>query len=271
MSSTPQSRFRFAITASLGAQHAEARARPFVAYLTQALGAPVELQVFAEYEELGRALLDGKVEAAWAPPFVCARVEALGLRVLLRGVRRGTHTFRGALVTRADLPLTLESLPGAGARVAWVDKDSSAGYLLPVAFLKSKKLDPAKVFAAQQFAGSYKAALEEVLAGRAQLASTFAPAVSTGVPFEADAETVVPGRAQELRLVAYTDEAPNDGLVVSTQLAPERVSTLEQMLLGLHHSPEGKALLDGAFRVERFETAPKGSYRALYRLALQSL
>ena len=266
-----QNRFRFAVTASMGVQTAKERGQRFEAYLTRALGKLTEVSVAPNYEEVGKELLDGRIDAAWAPPFVCARVEAMGLRVLVRGVRRGSHTFRAALVTRAGSPLTLESLPTAGARVAWTDRDSTAGYLLPVAFLKAKKLDPAKVFSAQDFTGSYRASLEAVLEGRAQLAGTFAPSADTGASFVDDAELVVPGRARELQLVAYTDEAPNDGVVVSSRLAPETVSALEHALTALHQSPEGKALLAEAFRVERFEVAPKMGYRALYRLALQAL
>src|SRR6185369_2058104 len=113
------------------------------------------------YESLAKDLLSGKVDAAWAPPFVCARIEAMGVRVLVRGVRHGASSYRAALICRAESPLTIDTLGGRAA--VWTDRDSVGGYLLAMALLRGKGLDPNKLFPKQEFAGSYKAALEAVL------------------------------------------------------------------------------------------------------------
>ena len=261
--------FRFGLPPSLGSEMARGRAEQLASFIERALGRRVEVGVAASYEALAKDLLAGRSDAVWAPPFVCARVEAMGVRVLARGVRRGRSSYRAALVARAGAGLTLESLQGM--RVAWVDRDSVAGYLLVSAYLKAQGMDPARTFAAQQFTGSYRAALEAVRDGTADVASIFCPPESTGLTYADGVEVVLPGQGGAYELISYTEEAPNDGVPVGMGVAPELVGQLEHALLGLHESPEGLRLLRDIFEAERFEPAPRMGYRALYRVALASL
>src|SRR3954470_16218245 len=79
----------------------EGRAQQLEKYFGRALGKLVEVSVSPSYEALAKDILADKAELAWAPPFVCARLEAMGVRVLGRGVRNGISTYRAALVCRA--------------------------------------------------------------------------------------------------------------------------------------------------------------------------
>jgi phosphonate transport system substrate-binding protein len=262
--------FRFVLPPSLGSAQVKDRADKLVAFLQNALGKPVEVSVAASYEALAKDLLSGRADAAWAPPFVCARTEAMGVRVLVRGVRLGMSSYRAALVCRAGARLTLERLKGTTA--AWVDRDAVAGYLLPVAYLKSQGVEPTRTFAAQHFTGSYRGALEEVLAGTADVAGVFCPPASTGLTFSAGVEKVLGAKAgDKFELIAYTEEAPNDGVPVAMGVPSELVSRLEATLLELGESSEGQDLLKNLFSADRFEPAPRMGYRALYRVALASL
>ncbi|NBD14494.1 MULTISPECIES: phosphate/phosphite/phosphonate ABC transporter substrate-binding protein [Corallococcus] len=268
--SGPRHSFRFGLPPSLGSETARERAERLASFLQRALGKLVEVNVATSYETLAKDLLSGRADAAWAPPFVCARMEAMGVRVLTRGVRRGMSSYRSALVGRAGSGLTLEKLKGATA--AWVDRDSVAGYLLPSAFLKTQGLEPSRAFVSQQFTGSYHGALEAVLDGRAQVTSVFCPPASTGLSFATGVDDVLgPGMGAKFELLAYTDEAPNDGVPVAMGLPAPLVASLESALLGLQSTPDGQALLRDIFNADRFEVAPRMGYRALYRVALASL
>ncbi len=132
---------RFAVPASLGQGMAGERAKKLESFLTAALRRPTQVVVPPTYEALAKELLSGRIEAAWAPPFVCARIEAMGVRVLVRGVRMGTSSYRGALLAKAGSTLTLDTLKGKTA--VWSDRDSVGGYLLPLALLRSKGMEPA--------------------------------------------------------------------------------------------------------------------------------
>src|SRR5256885_16062954 len=125
---------RFELPPSMGADEAKERAEKFKAYAAEALHKPCEVVVAQSYEGLAKDLLSGKVDAAWAPPFVCARIEAMGVRVLVRGVRGGASSYRAALVCRSESPLTIDT-PGGRAPV-WTDRGSGGGYLLAVGPLR---------------------------------------------------------------------------------------------------------------------------------------
>ncbi|ATB28252.1 phosphate/phosphite/phosphonate ABC transporter substrate-binding protein [Melittangium boletus] len=261
--------FRFGLPPSLGSGPARERAESLTVFLERALRRKVEVGVAASYEALAKDLLAGRADAVWAPPFVCARMEAMGVRVLARGVRRGRSSYRSALVVRAGSGLTLDTLQGR--RMAWVDRDSVGGYLLPAAYLKARGQEPGKVFSAQHFTGSYQAALEAVRDGTADVASIFCPPESTGLIYADGVDVVLPGQSGAFELLAYTEEAPNDGVPVGMGVPAEVVGLLERAFLSLHEREDGKRLLEEIFTADRFEPAPRMGYRALYRVALASL
>jgi phosphonate transport system substrate-binding protein len=258
--------FLFALPPSLGAALSQAAGPLLKGHLSAALNRPVEVEVSASYEALAKMILSGRADAAWAPPFVCARVEAMGVRVLARGVRDNASSYRAALLCRSAAKLSVDAL--AGTTAAWVDRDSTGGYLLALAHLRGCGLNPAKLFSAQHFLGSYRAALEAVLDGKADVTSLFAPPEGDE---SRNIEEVCPGRSKDLRAFAFTDAVPNDGVVVSMSVLPDTAAALGKMLLSLHESGEGRSVLEQGFHVERFEPAPRLGYRALYRVAMASL
>lgn len=255
---------RFAVPSSLGGD-VSLRVEQLRAFLGRALQRETVVIVPPSYEALARELLAGRVDAAWAPPFVCARVEAMGVRVLVRGIRDGSSTYRAALLCRKDATIDLATL--AGATAAWSDRDSVGGYLLPMAYLRELGVNPATAFSKQHFTGNFRSALEAVLATQCDLTSIFAPrsGETTGL------RELWPEKADAFRVLAFTAEAPNDGVAVSMNASATFVSNLERCLLTMHETPEGTQVLEACFRAARFEVAPRMGYRALYRVALASL
>src|SRR5215471_14130237 len=155
--------FKFGLPPSLPAAPAPGAAGRLTRVLSGIVGRPVRLVSYVEYDALTEALRRGDVDAAWAPPLVAARAEALGARVLVRTVRRGSVRSRAALLVRADSTLQLETL--AGTTAAWVDRASLGGHLLALGWLRERGLDPTTLFAQQNFLGSYRLALDALLAG----------------------------------------------------------------------------------------------------------
>lgn len=256
---------RFALPPSVGADEATQRAERLEAYLSKKLGTAFEVVVAESYESLARDLLAGRIDAAWAPPFVCARIEAMGVRVLVRGIRQGAASYRAALVCRRGTQLSLDNL--SGKKAVWTDRQSVGGYLLAVAYLRAKGVDPSRVLESQAFAGSYRAALEAVVAGQADLTSIFAPPARAPNAASALSE-LLPHQEDAIDIVAYTEESPNDGVAVSMSASVEWVAQLEKTFLALTASGEGQSLLKDTFNAEAFETAPRMGYRSLYRVAL---
>ncbi len=244
--------FTFGLPPSLGTAPVWALAREFADLLYTA-GFQMVVP-FKTYKALQTAVLAGEVDAAWGPPLACARIESVGGRVALRALRGGANTYRSALVSRAQDTFDISSL-GAGVfrpRVAWVDESSVGGYLLPRAYLRSVGIDVDTAFLNQRMFGSYAACIDAVLDFDADLTALF-----VGPGGLKDTWRV---RAPRLKLLAYTDESPNDGVVLSPKLAPERAATLVAGLHALIADSRSNAIFTSMFNVEGFDVPPSGTY-----------
>jgi phosphonate transport system substrate-binding protein len=261
--------FRFALPPSVGLNRAQERASRLEFFLQNAVGRRAEVCVAKDYESLAKDVLAGTIDAAWAPPYVCARLEAMGVPIRLRGIRHGASSYRAALLCRRGAGFTLESL--AGKRAAWTDRDSVGGYLLPYALLKSRRIEPQAVFFCQDFLGSYPAALEAVLAQTHDVTSVFAPLPREGWAEMTGIDEVLPGKSGDFDVVGFTQDAPNDGVVMTLALDVDSADALERSFLELPQTPAGQGILTEIFNAERFEAAQRFGYRALYRVALATL
>jgi phosphonate transport system substrate-binding protein len=217
-----------------------------------------------DYASLGQELLAGQSEIAWAPPLLCARVEQAGGVVVGRFQRKGLTTYRAALVCAKARPVDLASTDGL--RAIWVDAESTSGYLLPRAYLLQRGIDPATAFASESFSKTYAAALEAVAQGRADLTAVYAtPAraqqARTGL------EDVPLAVRERLQAFAFTEEAPNDGLALCPTLPDDLAQAVCRLLLAALRRASAGYVLAQTFNAETLETAPRGGYDALLRLA----
>ncbi len=264
----PTPPFRFALPPSTGLDGLSDVGVRLRETLERAVGGPADVTVSQTYEVLTRNLLSGAVDAAWAPPFVCAKTEPEGGRILVQTQRRGATAYASALLGRKDSGLTLTGL--MGKKVAWVDPWSVAGYLLPVAHLK-RRLGPVEaLFSSQGFAGSYGAALAALKAGEVDVAAVHC------LPDIADAwrdavEVHLEGSADAFALLDATDAVPSDGVVLGPLFVARRgegvAAALTDALVALPRQPGGAELLHALFRAEGFVAASPGAYRALYHIA----
>ncbi len=261
---------RIVLPASRGADRADQAANRLADFLSKPLAGRFEVLVHVAptYVQLASDLMAGRADAGWAPPLVCARVEAHGGRALLRALRGGSPTFRAALLRRRGAPITAELSEGLTA--AWSDRDSTSGYLLPRAWVRSRGLDPARVFAKERFFGSYVAAAEEVAAGRADVTAVFAAPADARRAFSG-LDELPESLRQLLEPFAWTAETPNDALVAAPAASPATARALQEAIATAAVSGEGRRVLGEVFDAEGFEPAPPDSYRALYSLVLDSL
>jgi phosphonate transport system substrate-binding protein len=245
----------FGLPNALGHTHAVQRAFLLEEYFTELLRRPISVRVCATYEELERDLLSGELAAAWAPPLVCARLEARGGQVAAQGIRSGCSAYRAVLVARAGHAPPLDG--SRPVRAAWVDRSAISGYVLPRAYLTGRGVQLEELFA-----GSYAAALEALLQGQVDLSATWASSAQAAAPYAGYRELLGP-RAAEVVELGFTRECPNDGVVLSPGLEAGSATALWGAILDLGESPEGQALAQQVFGAERFAPAASGSYQEL--------
>lgn len=259
MAPTP---FRFALPPSTGLDGLNAPAETLRVFLERTLGRPTDVTVSQTYGVMSRNLLSGAVDAAWAPPFVCAKTEPEGVRVILQSIRHGQTAYASAFVTRRGGPTTMAQL--RDKKVAWVDPFSVAGHLLPVAWLRARAMHAEAWFSEQVFKGSYAASLQALLDGEVDVACVHCLPDERAAWKEA-VDVHLPGAAEHLALVDVTESVPSDGVVVREE-GPE-AERLKAALLGLAKQKGGAALLDQIFHNEGFAPAEKLTYKALYFIA----
>ena len=251
-------RFVFGVPPSLGREPSWELARELAALLD---GAGFSTVIpCPSYEELERRLLDGSVDAAWAPPIVCGRVEAAGGAVALRGVRGDERTYRSVLVIRSQDVFDLDAL-GRGRvlpRVAWVDRSSVGGYLLPRAHLRGLGVAVDRAFLQQRMLGSYAACVDALLGFETDLTALFVG--------QHGLEPIWGAKARRLKPLAYTEEVPNDGVVIGPGVDAARADALLLRLGRLLESEAARAALTAMLKVDDFDHPPPGTYAPVLRL-----
>lgn len=247
--------FTFGLPPSLGTEPVWALAREF-ADLLYDVGFSTVVP-YKTYQALQAAILAGDVDAAWGPPLTCARVESIGGSVALRAVRGGATSYRAALVSRAQDTFEISTL-GQGTfrpRAAWVDESSVGGYLMPRAYLRAQNIDLKTAFLNQRMLGSYAACIDALFEFESDLTALFVRHNN----FDA---TWGP-RSQRLRVLAYTEESPNDGVVISPSVSDERRDALVRGLTFLVNKPSSRKVLTTMFTTDDFDVPPKGTYLPL--------
>lgn len=205
----------------------------------------------ASYGELARWLASGQVDAAWAPPAVCAQVLHAGGSVPLRAVRSGATAYRSALLCATERSVDLKRLGDHGTvaplRAAWVDPFSAAGCVVPRQHLLERGADLEEIFL-----GSYRACFEALLAGEADVTATYVGRRGSGYI------DLCGTRAAELRVLAWTDEIPNDGVAISPALSDDAAAAVEAALQAAFTGAAER--LAPAFDADCFDEPLPGSY-----------
>ncbi len=218
------------------------------------------------FSEVADGLAAGSLTFGWLSAATFARVEPSGtLRLLLQAIRADSSRYYGVLFVRASAPVhTLGDL--AGRRIAWVSRDSSAGYLLAAHALAESGIRPG----GETFTGSHAAAVQAVAAGEADAGATFCSIDPRGKPNRIRSagwtETVaVAGVA--FRPVATFGPIPGDLLCAGPRTTYGERALFSTAMARMHLHPEGARIVRGLFGADRFDVALPGDLQLLREAA----
>lgn len=230
-------------------------------YLERRFQGAIEVEVFipTEYRGLIEAMRGGNLDFAFFPPdgYVIANQD-VGAQVLLKSVRGSSPYYWSAIVVRKDSGIkSVRDLEGK--TIAWVDKNSAAGYVFPRAALVAEKLDPDKLFAKQTFAGRHDAAVLAVLNKSVDAAATFTN--DNRNKSGAWTQFLKPEEAAQLTAIFYSKPIPGDTFSVSKQFYtkyPTLSRGIAAALQGIK-TPESK-LLFNLYRIDYMIPAQDSDY-----------
>ena len=205
------------------------------AYLARKMGAKSGKFVpVVDYAGVLAALQAGQVDVAYLSPFPYALASGqMKLYPLAMPVVEGSLLYYGVLFVKADSPIrSVQDL--AGRTVAFGDRSSTTGYILPRALLEKQG-----VFG--RLKKWYNAGNSEIVV----------KAVETGAADVGCAYNLIfqvaykghPEQAKKMRVIGRTEEIPNGVYVARGDLPPDAVERLKKAFLDMNTDPEGRAAM----------------------------
>jgi len=270
---------------------------PLTEHLEAELGVPVSSFVPQDYTGLVEALGSGRADIGMLPPFAAMLGQRrYDIETILVSVRKGETGYRSQWFTNdpsvcADVPVLTERrcetrVKGRAARtvkfaecsgdleamrgssVAFVDPNSTSGFLFPAVQLKDRGIDYSDDIESL-FVGGHDAAVLAVYAGDTRF----------GVSYD-DARNMVadqyPDVGEQVIVFHYAPMLPNDGVQVRPGLPDDLVQAIRNAFIGLAesqaHLPDDQKVLWVLYEIDGFAPPTEGMYepvRAAYELMRQ--
>lgn len=233
-------------------------------HLTRALGVVVFPHVSVAYRELGDLLDRGQLGFAWLPPLLAIELEDRKQVIpLALPVRRGTTSYHSAIIARRGEMRSLDDLHGR--RVAWVDRSSAAGYVVPRMHLVGAGFDLRSLFASEVFVHTHDGVIDALLGGRADVGAVFCSVDPRTQRVLQGGWTAPDGTAQKpVDVVALAGPIPNDGVFAASTVPEDLRNKLLEILLA--PDPPLRESLDAVLRAETFRAASTVHYDPLRRM-----
>ncbi len=231
------------------------RYQPLANYLRAKTGIEVKLKVLSRYGNIIDNFKSAELDGAFFGSFTYALAHArLGLTVLARPEdANGISTYYGVIFVRKDSKIKTATAM-KGKRFAFVDKATTAGYLLPLEFFRNNGIGDYKAyFREAYFAGTHEDAIYDVLNRKADVGA----AKNTVYERLANADGRI---TRDLLILARSPEVPENGLAVRGDLEDSIKDALKAALIGMDKDPAGREVLD-AFGSRRFIATSDRDYQ----------
>ncbi|MBD2531324.1 phosphate/phosphite/phosphonate ABC transporter substrate-binding protein [Nostoc flagelliforme FACHB-838] len=206
--------------------------KPEIQKVEYAIASSVDFQIAKDYEQIIDWLLQDKLDMAYLGPMSYLEALDRGAKVepLVAPIDKytGQPWYRACIIVRQDsLIKTLKDLKGK--RIAFVDKLSTSGYLMPLATFKKVGINYDRDFAKVLYTGSHSNSM-------AALENGIVDAVATNISSYLKRQKSGKLTPQNSRILWESAPIPSYPIVVSKRLAPELIQRLKQAFIS---SPEG--------------------------------
>jgi phosphonate transport system substrate-binding protein len=214
------------------------------------------LQVVAceSFSQAAEDLAADRLSFAWLPAVTFARsAPAQRTRLLLQAIRGDQRSYFCAIFVRDDSPATtLADLKDK--HIAWVNRDSSSGYVLAAHALVESGVHPGR----ESFTGSHAAVVKAVASREADAGSTFCSLDMQALPnriLSAGWTDTVEVAGVRFRPIETFGPVPGDVLCASPGTTYGERAAFASVMAKVHLDAEGLGLARGLFGADRFDIA----------------
>ena len=226
-----------------------------MAYLSEQIGVPIETNILSRYGNIIDNFTELGLDGAFFGSFTGAMtIKKLGVEPLARPQYiGGASTYYGMVFVKKGSGIrTAEDM--RGKQLVVVDRATTAGYLLPLAYFKALGIEDYKSwFKEYYFSGTHEDAINDVLNGRADIG-----AAKNTVFYRMATENK--RVSKELEILATSPYVPANGLAVRNDLTEELKKNLQRLLLDMHKNSQGREVLDGLM-IEKFIETSEADYQ----------
>lgn len=237
------------------------RYTPLTEYLSGKTGLRIKLKVLTRYGNIIDNFVSTEMDGAFFGSFTYALAhKKIGVEALARPEDlKGSSTYHGLIFVRKDSRIK-GITDMKGKRFAFVDKATTAGYLLPLAYFKEQGVKDYRTYLRETyFAGTHEDVINDVLNKKADIGA----AKNTVLERLAGTNARL---LRELKILARSPDVPENGLALRKSLAASVRVAVQEALLNMHLDPAGRTVLEN-FGAQRFIMTTNKDYEPVFRYA----
>lgn len=228
------------------------RYEPLGEYLSRKTGTKITFKVLPRYGNIIDSFNSSGMDGAFFGSFTYTLAHTkVGVEVLARPVALdNTSTYYGMIFVRKDSRIrTIRDMKGK--RFAFVDRATTAGYLLPRDYFYHHGISDYMHYLKEvYFTGTHEDAIQDVLNKKAHIGA----AKNTVFQRLADED---PRILNELVVLARSPDVPENALALRKDIDVSVRNRLKESLLTMHLDPEGKLVLERFGALKFIETTNK--------------
>ncbi len=237
------------------------RYEPLAKYLQARTGYRIDLVVLPRYGNIIDNFISKRMDGAFFGSFTYTLAHAkLGVEVIARPeTLEGVSTYYGLIFVRKDSGIR-KAADMKGKRFAFVDKATTAGYLLPMNYFHKNGISNVNAYLKEiYYTGTHEDAIYDVLNRKADIGA----AKNTIFEKVAKADGKI---AEQLVILERSPDVPENALALRKDIGDDIKKRLKDALLNMQNDPEGKKVLTD-FGAARFIPTTEDDYAPVYKYA----